>query len=513
METPQETPQEAMAHLRGYISAGWHKLYRSHGQLLQAAKDPKLAGATPPWLVYVSGHEDLEAVAASLRGQLPASDLAQIELRRLPADHRVSEHGLLYLPHGYVVPGGRFNEQYGWDTYWHVLGLLREGLVDMARENVDNHLYEIRHYGAVLNANRTYFLSRSQPPLLTGMVRAVFAQTGDRQWLRAALPAIEAYYRYWEGPHLTPETGLARYYDHSDEPAPEVLADEVDDEGRTHYERIQRYLRAHPGSVADYGYDLSRLYDAAGDRLTPECYRADRTMRESGFDPSDRFGRFNLGVLNMNPVCLNALLYMMEVEAAEICSALGEGAGAAGWQARAERRKAAINELLWDEQAGLYCDYDVVQGRRRDYPFATTFYPLWAGIASEAQAARVIDNLALFEMPGGVQTSTNVSGSQWDAPFGWAPLQLIAVNGLRRYGAEAAARRIAVKFVSLVAQEFRLREAIFEKYNVVERSSYIDTAYGYAVNVVGFGWTNGTVAELLATFPGLEGEVAAALEG
>ncbi len=188
-------------------------------------------------------------------------------------------------------------------------------------------------------------------------------------------------------------------------------------------------------------------------------------MRESGFDPSNRFGALNVDVIHYAPVCLNTLLYVMEDDAARIMTTLGDAAAARTWRARADARRERINRLLWDEQAGMYYDYNFRTRRLRQYDFATTFYPLWAGIASKAQAARVRGNLSKFEAPGGLLTSTTVTGNQWDAPFGWGPLQLIAVDGLRRYGFHEDADRIAMKFVSLVAKEFDEHGTIVEKYD------------------------------------------------
>ena len=147
-----------------------------------------------------------------------------------------------------------------------------------------------------------------------------------------------------------------------------------------------------------------------------------------------------------------------------------------------------------------YLDYDFRNERRRQYEFATTFYPLWVGMASPVQARRVLANLAKFEAPGGILTSTTVSGSQWDAPFGWAPLQMIAVGGLRRYGHHAEADRLARKFVSLVVKEFEEHGTIVEKYDVVRRESDVSAGirFGYSSNEIGFGWTNAAFLELLA---------------
>ena len=485
--------------LRAYIKMGWTTLTRSNRDLLRALPDPKMPRKPgEPWLLYVSPRESRTRVHDELARMLDADAMKRIEIRTLPRDvSSIREHGLLYLPHPYVVPGGRFNEMYGWDSYFIQVGLLRDSELARARDMVDNFVYEIEHYGTILNANRTYFLSRSQPPFLTRMVLGVYEQTGDTAWLRSTVPAIDRYYRFWTTePHAIPDVGLSRYFDRSSGPAPEVLADEKDERGRTHYDRAREYYRTHV--VTDY--DESLYYDSRRDRLTDLFYKGDRSMRESGFDPSNRFGALNVDIIHYAPVCLNSLLYVMEEDAARIMAALGDEAGAGVWRGRAASRRDLINRLMWDEQAGLYYDYDFRTRRLRRYDFATTFYPLWAGIASPAQASHVRGNLERFEAPGGLLTSTEITGNQWDAPFGWAPLQMIAVAGLQRYGFHEDANRIAAKFVSLVAKEFEEHGTIVEKYDVRRRESDVaaDIKFGYSGNQVGFGWTNAAVLELLA---------------
>jgi alpha,alpha-trehalase len=568
---------QRISRLRAYIHTTWDGLTRTTRDLPRAAVDPKAEHAAgAPWPVYVARDEDLARVTAAVRAALSPDAMAAIALRALPPDPAaIREHGLLYLPRPYVVPGGRFNEMYGWDSYFIVLGLLHDGLVARARDMVDDFIYEVAHYGGVLNANRTYYLTRSQPPLLGSMVLALFRATGDRAWLASARDALAAVHRHWTTPphliELRPH-GLSRYYDHGEGPAPEVVAGERDASGQTHYDRVRAAFRStlepsegsrppamgsdgkavyarralagtegsrppamgsdgkavyarralagtegsRPPAMGSDGKavyarralagtaiaapDVDRYYDRAHDRLTPLFYKGDRSMRESGFDPSDRFGPFGAGVIRFAPVCLNTLLYRLEQELAEIDGQLGRGADAAAWTARAAQRRALIDRFLWDERAGLYFDYDFEAGARRAYPFATTFWPLAAaGLASPAQARRVRDNLALFERPGGVMTSTNVSGSQWDAPFGWAPLQLFAVEGLRRHGFGADADRIAGAFLSMLVEDFERRGTLVEKYDVVRRTSDTRGAltFGYTSNEIGFGWTNGVALELL----------------
>jgi alpha,alpha-trehalase len=456
-----ELPSPArLAAVREYIKKSWTTLTRSLRDLPAAARDPKLhLPAGTPWPVYFPPREDRARIEAELKRQLSPEDFATIALRPLPVfpDNvaanlsAMRDHGLLYLPHPYVVPGGRFNEMYGWDSYFIQIGLLRDGELAAARDMAANFVYQIENYGTLLNANRTYYLTRSQPPFLTRMLLGVYEKDHDKAWLRSAMPAVEKYYRFWTTePHLIPGIGLSRYYDFGEGPAPEVLSDERDATGRSHYDRVREYYKTH--EVTDY--DVSRYYDRKADRLTDLFYKGDRSMRESGFDPSNRFGPFSVDIIHHAPVCLNVLLYQMEKDGAEIARILGDPRAARTWETRARARHRSIDRYLWDEASGLYLDYNFEAKRRRRYEFATTFYPLWAGLASRHQAARVAKNLSLFEADGGILPSTRTTGNQWDAPFACAPLQIIPVDGLRSYGYDADADRIARNFIALVTKEF-----------------------------------------------------------
>ena len=497
----QTAPQPQPVPILDYISRTWGVLTRSNRGLASAAPDPKFPQQHAPWPVYISRSENLQRVEMQLRQEMQPGDFAKIQVRLLPESvTQLSEQGLLYLPRPYVVPGGRFNEMYGWDSYFTQVGLLRDDDLSMSKDMADNFLYEIRAYDKILNANRTYYLTRSQPPFLTQMLLAVYQRTHERKWLEDAVPALEKYYRYWMSePHLTPQTGLSRYFDLGDGPAPEALSAERDAQGRTHYDLAKQYFRTH--KITDY--DAAQYYDAKTDQLTPLFYKADRSMRESGFDPSNRFGPFSADIIHYNPVCLNSLLYLMETQTGEIMHILGREAEAATWRKRAQDRAERVNRLMWDAQDGLYYDYDFVSGRVRKYPFLTTFYPLWARIASREQAARVVGNLSKFEQPGGLQTSTYPSGGQWDAPFGWGPLVFIADQALRRYGYRADADRTAMKFLSLVLQEFQKNGTIVEKYDVVRRATDLgaNIRFGYHSNEVGFGWTNAAFTALYDELP------------
>lgn len=494
--SPALPPDDRLLALCHHIHQTWNTLTRDLCDALAAARDSKVEHDQPdaPWPLYLSPREDMESVRAVMSASLAPAAFQRLSLRILPADWRaVTEHGLLYLPGKYVVPGGRFNEMHGWDSHFIVLGLLRSGRLDLARSMADQQLYQIEHYGTILNANRTYFLTRSHPPFLGQTLLAIYRATGDMDWLRNALPLLEKYYFYWSvPPHHIPGIGLARYCDFGEGPAPEVESSEKDDRGLTHYQRVAEYLATLPPEKT------STFLNADG-TLTDHAYRSDRSMRESGFDPGFRFGPLDLDTLNYAPICLNSLLWRMETDIAAVRKITGATATRSVWLERAAQRRGHISQFLWDADAGLFMDHNIATGTRGDFVFATTFWPLWAGLATPEQAAAVAANLPLFETPGGIRTGPNATGCQWDAPFGWAPLTLMAVQGLRRYGFASEALRIAAAFIRMVESEFQRTGQLHEKYDTERLTSEVSSLlkFGYPTNETGFGWTNAAVLELL----------------
>jgi len=441
--------------------------------------------------------------------------------------NKLTPPGLLYLEHSYVVPGGRFNEMYGWDSYFIIRGLLENGRIDLARGMVENFFFEIEHYGTVLNANRTYYLTRSQPPFLTSMILAVYeARKGtgreDRSWLEKAYRYAEKDYQLWNRePHLTGATGLSRYYDFGEGPAPESLKDETGV-----HRKVAAYFLFHPDPAHGYivtdpsppdstlGFHFSaQVCDQDNSSAKPQCepakdislsrdyYKGDRSMRESGFDISFRFGPYGAATHHYAPVCLNSLLYKTETDLQQISGMLGRKDEAQKWAERAQRRKDRIQKYLWDAQRGLYFDYNLDSNARSTYEYITTLYPLWAGLATPEQAQAVVRNLSIFERPGGLAMSNRKSRGQWDLPYGWAPTQMIAIEGLRRYSFNDDANRISYNFLSTIAENFRREGTIREKYNVVTRTTESQVEAGYRQNVIGFGWTNAAFLVLLHALP------------
>jgi alpha,alpha-trehalase len=525
-------PAQAPAQLKpilNYISAGWDSLTRSMTRC-DSLVDPKLS-ASP--VLYLPAEFPLPADVQKVQQN------CKVQVEHLPAVihklgeidvSRISPHGLLFLEHPYVVPGGRFNEMYGWDSYFIIRGLLEDKRLDLAQGMVDNFFFEVDHYGAFLNANRTYYLTRSQPPFLSSMVMAVYEgqKTGgqaSRSWLQNAYDHVSRDYRLWvTEPHLAGDTGLARYFDFGEGPAPEGLQDETG-----HYRQVMAYFLAHPEAAGDdvvvlkpsgnnpdaigftFTLQLCESSDAAtvgthcsgvkSLALSRDFYKGDRSMRESGYDISFRFGPYGAQTHHYAPVCLNSLLYKTEMDLARMADVLGKKEEAETWRERARTRQSAINKYLWDAERGMFFDYDFVAKKRSTYEYVTTFFPLWAGLATPEQAAALEKNVAQFEQPGGLVMSRNATGVQWDYPWGWAPDQLPAIEGLRQYGFNDDADRLSSKFLSTVMLNFEKQGFIVEKYNVVTRSTEAVVSSGYKMNVIGFGWTNGVFLSLLHALP------------
>ena len=507
-KTKRRVPRAKIAALEQHVTGMWPKLIRSTRDALEAVRDVKLAATEETrWPMYVSASEDPRRVRERLRKTLEPAAFRQIDIRILSgAPEQITEHGLVYLPGRYVVPGGRFNEMYGWDSYFIAMGLLREGRVGLAESIADQQLYQVKHYGTVLNCNRTYCLTRSHPPFLGRLVLAVFEENKDIEWLRAALPQVERYHAYWTSmPQFIPGLGLSRYFALGEGPAPEVLHGEIDARGRNHYERLRDWLRGH----GDELNTAQVCYNASTDSLTLAAYKDDRTVRESGFDLTGRFGPCGMGIRDFAPLCLNTLLWRMEKDIAEIRRLLDASPQSIEyWEEIASQRASVMQKHFWDEPAGLFLDWQLSKRKRRSYPFATTFWPLWAGWATAAQAARVASNLHLFETPHGLLTSTTTTGCQWDAPFMWAPLVLMAVEGLDHCGFKEDAARIAGKFLTTLSTEFERTGQLFEKYNALTGSSEMgdDIVFGYDTNEPGFGWTNAAV-RILAKYTTGKGTV------
>lgn len=409
----------------------------------------------------------------------------------------------------FVVPGGRFNEMYGWDSYFITLGLLQDNRIELAQSMVDNFVYEINHYGKILNANRTYFLTRSQPPFLTSMIRAIVEHlpknSATKEWLRKSLEAaIKEYTEVWMGKDHFTSIGLSRYFDIGYGIPPEVEPDHFDED-------LVRYAKKHNMDVQTFeqAYKSGKIKEPDLDKY----FIHDRAMRESGHDTSYRL----IDVCaNLTTVDLNSLLYKFETDIAVLIkqkfggsftTSKGKVYKDSDWLERSEKSKELINEYLWNEKKGMFFDYNFVEMKQTGYVAATAFYPLWAGLASNEQAALTVKNiLPLLEFEGGIAGSTEKSRGpiseehplrQWDYPFGWAPHQMLVWQGLLNYGYEKEAQRLIYRWIyTITSNAVKYNGTIPEKFDVVNRSHNVFAEYGNVgtkfayITREGFGWTN-----------------------
>ncbi|KAK9463704.1 trehalase-domain-containing protein [Lipomyces oligophaga] len=412
----------------------------------------------------------------------------------------------------FVVPGGRFNELYGWDSYMIALGLLVDDRVELAKSMVENFSFEIRHYGKILNANRSYYLCRSQPPFMTDMALQVYEQIqheeGSLKFLRESfISAIKEYKEVWTAePRLDPVTGLSRYRPDGIGIPPETEA--------SHFEHIlQPYAAKHGLTVKDFQekYNDGKIKVPELD----EYFLHDRAVRESGHDTTYRLEK---RCANLATIDLNSLLYKYEVDISYVIRRkfddrleLDDGSieTSAIWDRRARKRKQMIDKYLWDEDKQMYFDYDTVLHARSDYESATLFWAMWAGCASPQQAAQLVKAaIPKFEEFGGLVSGTEKSrgtigldrpNRQWDYPYGWAPQQILAWVGLIRYGYRDEAERLVYRWLYMMTKAFvDFNGIVVEKYDVTRPVDphRVDAEYGNqgadfkGVAKEGFGWVN-----------------------
>ena len=406
----------------------------------------------------------------------------------------------------FVVPGGRFNEMYGWDSYFESLGLIIDGKIDLAISMAENFFYEIEHYGKILNANRTYYLNRSQPPFLTSLINEIWHNQSKRnkKWLNRALYfAIKEYETVWLGKDRITATGLSRYFGSGSGMPPETEP--------SHFDAILKpYAKKYKMSVKQFRKKY--LNNEIVDEKLEEYFLHDRSVRESGHDTSYRLER---RCAYLNTVDLNCLLYKYETDIADIIKNEFNDNYKYGrkiynssfWLNKAKRRKKIMNKLMWDENAGFFFDYNFKKKIRTNYESATTFYPLWAKSASKKQAALLVKKaLPTLEESGGVAASSKRSRGpirkdrpqkQWDYPYGWAPHQIMIWQGLKNYGYERVSARLAYKWLYTILKNFvDYNGTIPEKYNVVTRTHKVFAEYGNVgtefeyITKEGFGWMN-----------------------
>mgnify|MGYP001077042930 FL=1 len=391
---------------------------------------------------------------------------------------------LLPLPEPYVVPGGRFREIYYWDSYFTMLGLAESNRWDKVSDMVANFAYAIDSWGHIPNGNRSYYLSRSQPPFFAFMVE-LLAQHDGNDALKKYLPQMQKEYSYWMEGGETLQPGqqhkrvvkladgilLNRYWDDRDTPRPESWVEDI------------ATAKSNPN------------------RPATEIYRDLRSAAASGWDFSSRWmdnpnQLSTLRTTSIVPVDLNALLYKMEKMIALASKAAGDDAKAAQYEGFANARQKGIETWLWNDKEGWYADYDLKSHKVRNQLTAAALFPLFVNAAAKDRAGKVAAaTQAHLLQPGGLATTSVKSGQQWDAPNGWAPLQWVAASGLQNYGQNDVAMDVTWRFLTNVQHTYDREKKLVEKYDV--SSTGTGGGGGEYPLQDGFGWTNGVTLKML----------------
>ncbi|WP_334186350.1 alpha,alpha-trehalase TreF [Noviherbaspirillum sp.] len=409
-------------------------------------------------------------------------------LTRKPRKHP-AHSSLLPLPNAYVVPGGRFTELYYWDSYFTMLGLAASGRKSLLRDMARNFAYLIDAYGHVPNGNRTYYLSRSQPPVFALMVD-LFESVGVSPALHF-LPQLRREHGYWmdQGDALRPgeahrhvvrmKSGelLNRYWDDRDSPRDEAFVEDI--------------MTARDGC-----------------RPVHDVYRDLRAAAASGWDFSSRWldaegGLSTIRTTAILPIDLNCFLYHLETKIAELCGMTGDYSSRDNFLKKALDRKAAINRFMWNEKESAFFDYDWTLDRMRTNLTAACMTPLFVRLANRHQADRLGQTLSSRLLRyGGVSTTEVFSDQQWDRPNGWAPLQWIAIRGLSSYGNSTLADDIACRWLTTVGALYQQQSKLVEKYAISEVTHEVGGGGGGEYPLQdGFGWTNGVTRMLLTQYP------------
>ncbi len=439
---------------------------------------------------FVSENFDLPAHAGSNFALNPGLSMAEHIINHWDyltreADEKEKFSTLIPLPNDYIVPGGRFREIYYWDSYFTMHGLAASGRMELVERMLDNFAYLIDELGFIPNGNRTYYLSRSQPPFFSSMV-ALYQHHKGTEAALPYLPQLLKEYSFWmdgieevnarnqAALHVVrmPDGSiLNRYYDRKAEPRPESYAEDV------------------------------KLASHLPEDERPKLYNDIRSAAESGWDFSSRWFKDNNSLASIHttdivPVDLNSLLYHLETTISELYFASGREEKASQFEALAQQRKAAIEKWLWDEQRQFYIDYDFVEEAPTPSLSLAAVYPLYYGLASEERAQKVSKKLASdFLKPGGLVTTLAATGEQWDAPNGWAPLQWLAVKGLENYDMPELSQEIAARWLKVNRKVFQETGKMMEKYNVID-TTLIGGGGEYPLQD-GFGWTNGVDIALI----------------
>jgi alpha,alpha-trehalase len=400
-------------------------------------------------------------------------------LKRNP-DTPVEGSSLLPLPNAYIVPGGRFREVYYWDSYFTMLGLQESDRYDMIENIVQNFSYLITQYGHIPNGNRTYYLSRSQPPYFSLMLDLLFEKKGNMVYALYK-NTLQKEYDYWNDKtasthhvvHMPDGSKLTRYYDQSSRPRQESFYE--DSTLAINYTGDIKSLYRNLRSCAESGWDFSTRWFADGQNLS------------------------SIHVTDLVPVDLNCLMYHLELTLAKAYRETGNLLQQNYYNQLAEKRKAAINKYCFNKADNWYYDYNISTKTLSTEKTIAGTTPLFLNVASQSVVQAMTEVVQKdFLKAGGLITTLNNSGQQWDAPNGWAPLEYIAIKGLDNYGMKDVAKEIASRWAQLNIKVYKATGKLMEKYNVVD--THLDAGGGEYPSQDGFGWTNGVLLKLMAMY-------------
>ncbi len=382
------------------------------------------------------------------------------------ADSHVAGSSLIALPYPYIVPGGRFNEIYYWDSYFTMIGLACEKKYDMIESMIDNFAWLIDNIGFIPNGNRTYFLSRSQPPYFSLMLGLLADEKGDRIYVQY-LPQLLQEYTFWTSESRVQENipdNLTRYWDNLSSPRSEM-----------------------------YENDISLANSLSNDHTS--LYKNLRAACESGWDFSARWMHDGMDLSTIHttdilPIDLNCLLYNLEITIAKSYSLTNEVENNSQFTLKANTRKAAILKYMYDEEQSYFFDYDYVKSISKNIITAAGIMPLYFKLLDNEIAEKCLSTLEKYLLKSGGIVCTNISsGQQWDSPNGWAPLQWIAFKSAINYNKIDLATEIAHRWTTLNENVFASTGKMMEKYNVVDTA--LESGGGEYPVQDGFGWSNG----------------------
>lgn len=344
------------------------------------------------------------------------------------------------LPCSFVPPCavGEFRVLYYWDTYFTNVGLIADGRADLAKNNVNVLLYVLDKFGCVPNCAQEGGADfASQPPLLFMMVRDLFLATGDSAQLKKGIEGLEKEYAFWQEKRSTP-IGLNQYKGNTDHE--QTLAD--------YYDYMTTRVSGQPTDIS----------------LAEKAFRGGHFLAEgeSGEDFTPRYGEHL--ARNFVQVDLNSHLYALEDFLCQYFADKDEEKGKYYAQKR-DQRKALMEKYCYDEESGIWFDYDFVNNKRSKVRCVACFMPYFHGLAKDGRGLDKLCENLLCDC--GVYACEDVGqlGYQWGYPNIWAPYQFFAYNALKRYGHLAQAKKLRDGFTALVEGCFEKTGEIWERYD------------------------------------------------